>query len=470
MTQHDIRRLSAYLDGELESEERREIEAALARSVELREELRRLQDVKEWATNFPGRAPSEHVWQSVVQTVKSQKEPTFAAPNRRLGTAWSFGRLASFIPSIPASWSTRSQRLLVMALAGIALAGMGRSYALEKRAAAMESKVLIRGQAIGQLLADVGWKQTAQAYRGAPGRYFTVECAPGGDPGPVWGTDHYTDDSSICTAAVHAGLLTFERGGSAGVHILPGEDHYRGSEHNGVVSRDYDRSWPGTFEFVTAEETPSQIPNSVLIEWKKSAEGLRGMIGHEFSFTCPAGGKLGSVWGTGYYTDDSSICTAAVHAGLVTPENGGTVVMRIEPGRKRFGGSAEYGVESSSYGAWPGSFVFLSGERGTLLSDPDFDMIGWRTDAADLRIAAGQIQTLRCTPNGNAHTVWGSGVYTDDSSICSAAVHDGRITLEEGGVVSVEGLPGREAYGGELLHGIQSMPYGRWRASFRFVN
>ncbi|WP_161606841.1 LCCL domain-containing protein [Fortiea contorta] len=60
-----------------------------------------------------------------------------------------------------------------------------------------------------------------------------------------------------------------------------------------------------------------------------------------------------------YYTDDSSICSAAVHAGLMTTKQGGVVTIRIKPGQPSYSGTKRYGVNSQNYGSWDGSFVLL---------------------------------------------------------------------------------------------------------------
>ena len=67
----------------------------------------------------------------------------------------------------------------------------------------------------------------------------------------MWGTDTYTDDSSVCIAAVHAGLITEDEGGRVVIEIAPGEESYTGSEANGITSTDYG-SWSGSFTFPRA--------------------------------------------------------------------------------------------------------------------------------------------------------------------------------------------------------------------------
>lgn len=96
---------------------------------------------------------------------------------------------------------------------------------------------------------DPSWSLTAAEFRGQDGRRIAVTCAPGGTFGSVWGSDPYTDDSSICTAAVHAGLITQADGGRVVVEVRPGEPTYTGTEANGVTSSDYG-SWGGSFIFL----------------------------------------------------------------------------------------------------------------------------------------------------------------------------------------------------------------------------
>jgi hypothetical protein len=69
---------------------------------------------------------------------------------------------------------------------------------------------------------------------------------------------------------------------------------------------------------------------------------------------------MGRVWGTGVYTDDSSICLAARHVGLFLFElDGGLITYEIRPGQSSYTATERYGVESRSYGSWAGSFTIL---------------------------------------------------------------------------------------------------------------
>jgi hypothetical protein len=67
----------------------------------------------------------------------------------------------------------------------------------------------------------------------------------------------------------------------------------------------------------------------------------------------------GGLWGTGIYTDDSSISAAAYHSGVLPKGARATVRLRILGGLSSYTASDQNGVSSSSYGAWPGAFEVI---------------------------------------------------------------------------------------------------------------
>jgi hypothetical protein len=93
------------------------------------------------------------------------------------------------------------------------------------------------------------WDTDAQSHRGQYSQTFKYTLPAGGTEDSVWGTDVYTDDSSIGTAAVHAGIITFAAGGTVTIRILADPGSYTGTTRNGVTSLDYG-SWDSAFEFV----------------------------------------------------------------------------------------------------------------------------------------------------------------------------------------------------------------------------
>jgi len=80
---------------------------------------------------------------------------------------------------------------------------------------------------------------TLSAIVAQPGKVFYFEVT-GANNGTVWGTDVYTDDSTLAKAAVHAGVLTLGQKGVVKVTFLPGQQTYTGSTRNGVTTN----NWP----------------------------------------------------------------------------------------------------------------------------------------------------------------------------------------------------------------------------------
>jgi hypothetical protein len=97
-------------------------------------------------------------------------------------------------------------------------------------------------------LEGISWFRRADFYDLEEGP-VTVDCRPDGLAHILWGTDTYTDDSSICTAAAHAGLITLEEGGEVTFAFTEGQDVWPASERNGVTSQE-GTQWPRGFEFV----------------------------------------------------------------------------------------------------------------------------------------------------------------------------------------------------------------------------
>jgi hypothetical protein len=100
------------------------------------------------------------------------------------------------------------------------------------------------------------WRASARSRRGANGTHFVHTCPPNGRPGTAWGTMVYTDDSPICTAALHDGRITLAAGGAVTVYVHPGRNYYLGSENNGVLTRSFP-AFGGSIAFV------SELPEDV---------------------------------------------------------------------------------------------------------------------------------------------------------------------------------------------------------------
>lgn len=106
--------------------------------------------------------------------------------------------------------------------------------------------------------------------------------------------------------------------------------------------------------------TVTQVP---VLDWHTSPLdlNLRGMNGESYRFRCPAGKPVPeSATGSGVYTDASSICAAAAHAGAIDAQRGGEVMIQILPGQNDYRGSTRNFIQSTTYPhAWGGSFTIL---------------------------------------------------------------------------------------------------------------
>ena len=184
---------------------------------------------------------------------------------------------------------------------------------------------------------------------------FTCPAAPPGKPlGKVEGgtADDYGPLSRLCAAAVHAGKIT-SAGGSFTVAAKEVSASYKGASANGISGEN--AKGFGSFGF--GFTLPTSLPT---LRWKE--DKLRNVfevlpsIGETKSFVCaPATDadkkRAGEVIGSSDdYGEWSQVCWAAVHAGKITLEKGGTVTFVVkkgaEKGSKEYKGSSANGVVS----------------------------------------------------------------------------------------------------------------------------
>ena len=402
------------------------------------------------------------------------------------------------------------------------------------------------------------------------GQFLSFICPAFGAASDVWGTGTYTSDSSPCTAAVLEGKLTLAAGGTVNIQMAAGKSSYKGSAAHGITSNSYG-SYSSSFTVVAASPAAAVVGYGGS-GWETGTTGYSSFIGTRISFGCPAGGTASSVWGTGSYTADSSVCTAAVLEGKITLASGGSVTVQIIPGQSSYKGSTSNGVTSNSYGSYNGGFTIVGATRS--VPSPSPGGTGWNTDPSSFRSAGaagwstsaprsasrtrsgaraptpttapcarprcsrgrsrcpvGGTVTIElrpgqssykatsgngiksssyaswggsfviiganarpaeigdggtgwnatpgsytkyldshfayaCPAKGTPGGVWGTGTYTSDSSVCTAAVHSGLISVAAGGTVTVEIKPGQSSYKGSTANGVKSNSYGPWLSSY----
>ena len=212
---------------------------------------------------------------------------------------------------------------------------------------------------------------------------------------------------------------------------------------------------------------PSSAGKGTPTTWEANATSLNGKDGETFTLACSPGGTPHSVWGSDIYTADSSICTAGVHSGLITYQQGGTVTIELRPGRTIYGCSERNGVTTSPYGSYQHSFVFKTPNTEAVVREAeDQTPVLWNTSASMVSVETGKTYKFKCPSNGKESAVWGTDIYTLDSSICSAAVHAGKVALASGGSVTIELRPGESSYKGTTRNGIKTNDYGQYGSSF----
>ncbi|KAL7866401.1 hypothetical protein AOLI_G00142150 [Acnodon oligacanthus] len=161
----------------------------------------------------------------------------------------------------------------------------------------------------------------------------------------VWGTLYYDVQSSICRAAIHYGAID-NSGGLVDIVRKDSLPFFVRATKNGVES--LSKYKPGNAFAVAKVEIKSVDCYSTVAELCPFTD--------PFSYCprvyCPANCKNEpSYWapviGTNVYADNSSICRAAIHAGVIKATGGYVDVLALDK-RKSYAGSLKNGIQSES--------------------------------------------------------------------------------------------------------------------------
>uniref|UniRef100_A0A672HC83 Cysteine-rich secretory protein LCCL domain containing 2 n=1 Tax=Salarias fasciatus TaxID=181472 RepID=A0A672HC83_SALFA len=175
-------------------------------------------------------------------------------------------------------------------------------------------------------------------------------------------------------------------------------------------------------------------------------------------YNCPANclHKKGKVWGTSSYDVLSSICRAAIHSGAID-NNGGLIdVSRVDK-FPFFVRTTKNGIESLSKYKPGNAFVV------TKMKEYNADCYTTVAEICPFKKPYSSCPRVICPDNCKSQPpywspVIGNNIYTDNSSICKAAIHAG-VIKPDGGHVDVLPLDKRKSYVGILKNGIQSERY-----------
>ncbi|XP_029687471.1 cysteine-rich secretory protein LCCL domain-containing 1b isoform X2 [Takifugu rubripes] len=171
------------------------------------------------------------------------------------------------------------------------------------------------------------------------------ECLPGcmERPGKVIGTGVY-DMSSVCGAALHSGVIDSD-GGWLDVTRLGRKQHFLKSYRNGIQSVGKNRS-ANSFKVSSVPVKAIRCDTTAALFCP-----FRKPVRHCPRLYCPTNclhhGQA-RVIGTKYYSDESSICRAAIHAGVMQNESGGYVDVMPVDSKSQYSGTSQNGITSES--------------------------------------------------------------------------------------------------------------------------
>ena len=161
------------------------------------------------------------------------------------------------------------------------------------------------------------------------------------------------------TEGQRAGQLAFEAPDE------PGRYEFRLFENDGYTRLATSRA----FE-VRASSAPRAAAISVPCDQLANRAPVADLaVGTSTILHCPADcSPSGRLWGTDVYTDDSQVCLAARHAGVIGPE-GGAFTITVTAGEGGYVASTRHGVTASSWGRWSRSITVASPDGTAVIGD-----------------------------------------------------------------------------------------------------
>ena len=176
----------------------------------------------------------------------------------------------------------------------------------------------------------------------------------------------------------------------------------------------------------------------------------------------------GSVWGTDMYTTDSTLALVAVHAGVLKDGEEGIVKVTFAPGQSKYKGTARNGVTSSAWESYNLSYTVeaVTLEVEDILSEPT--VMSDPGNLANLAgVKPGDTMLFKVTGKTSGGSVWGTDIYTTDSTLALVAVHAGVLKDGEEGIVKVTFAPGQSTYEGTARNGVTSSAWESYGLSYK---
>ena len=247
-------------------------------------------------------------------------------------------------------------------------------------------------------------------YRNRTGETFRVRVTGASSGGTVWGTDIYTDDSDLAVAVVHAGLLSNGQDGEVLITFAPGQSQYQGSTRNSVTTRPFG-DFLGSFRLARVDAASASVPVLPPPTAPPNIVSFSAPSAYAQYVTGFAAGQLVQVGPQGFPFDDQTMWQLLGGQASGNRANAGPNLMGL---RNRVGETFEYDVTGGTQG-----------------------------------------------------TIWGDGIYTDDSELSVVVVHAGLLRVGERGRVRVTVLPAQQQYQAASRNGVNSQSYRGWEGSYR---
>jgi len=196
-------------------------------------------------------------------------------------------------------------------------------------------------------------------FSGSVGQIFRCHCPNCATEAKamVFGTEIYHPKSSICKAAQHSGALEKGKFGEVLITLVGPKPIFNGSE--GI-----DKTMSATFAGADKSFTLKSAKPITKISCKTQANEHKfanAPTNTQFVIQCPkhCSKKKGlQLFGTKFYTDNSSICLAAIHRGIIN-DRGGEIKIVIAVGKDMYKASNGFGIASKVFGPHIRSFEFL---------------------------------------------------------------------------------------------------------------
>lgn len=93
--------------------------------------------------------------------------------------------------------------------------------------------------------------------------------------------------------------------------------------------------------------------------WNQGVSQYRGQHGQRITMSCIPMGSEYAVWGSNPYTDDSPVCTAGAHQGIIDRSVGGQITIEMRPAQRSFGAETKNGITGLAWGPYPGSYILV---------------------------------------------------------------------------------------------------------------